>query len=156
LPVWVALVLSAGLLGVLVHGSRTLLRREVPRRWMWILAGLRVAIVVLFALVLIQPIISYNRQVQRRPEMLVLLDTSESMAEPGGTEGTSRLDEAVQKLDGGLAAELDRRFELRWFGFDRAATPLEGKAWRTLRSDGSATHYADALTQAADGGWWVV
>src|SRR5687768_4926514 len=148
LPVWVVLVLSTGLLGVLGHGSVTLLRREVPRRWVLILAGLRVAIVVLFALVLIQPAVSYIRQAQRRPEMLVLIDTSESMSQPGGTEGASRLEEMVQILDGGLAAELGRRFELRWFGFDRGVTPLEGKGLRTLRPDGSGTHYAEALTQA--------
>src|SRR5262245_14233296 len=96
LPVWVVLVLSAGLLGVLGHGSLTLLRREVPRRHVLILAGLRLAIVVLFALVLIQPAVSGTRQTQRRPELLVLLDTSESMAQAGGTEGASRLDEVVQ------------------------------------------------------------
>jgi hypothetical protein len=148
LPVWLVLVLSAGLIGVLVHGSFTLLRREVPRRWIVILAGLRIAVVVLFALVLIQPVISYTRQAQRRPELLVLLDTSESMAQAGGTEGVSRLDEVRQILDGGLAAELGKRFDLRWFAFDRGATPLEGKEWRTLRPVGASTHYAEALTQA--------
>lgn len=147
-PVWVVLVLSAGLLGVLVHGSWTLLRREVPRRSVLLLAGLRIAVVVLFALVLIQPVVSYTRPVQRRPELLVLLDTSESMSQAGGLKGASRLEEVVQVLDSGLAAELGKRFELRWFGFDRGATPLEGKEWRTVRPGGSGTHYAEALAQA--------
>lgn len=147
-PVWVVLVLSAGLLAVLAHGSWTLRRREVPRRSVLVLAGLRIVIVVLFALVLIQPIVSYTRQVQRRPELLVLLDTSESMSQAAGTEGTSRLEEMTQVLDAGLAAELDRRFELRWFGFDRGVTPLQGKEWRTVKPGGSGTHFAEALTQA--------
>jgi hypothetical protein len=148
LPAWVVLVLSAGLLGVLALGSSTLLRREVPRRDVLVLAGLRVTIVALFALVLIQPAVSYTRQTQCRPELLVLLDTSESMSQPGGSEGSSRLDEVRQVLEGGLAAELSKRFALRWFAFDRGATPLEGDEWRTVQPVGSGTYYAEALTQA--------
>lgn len=148
LPIWVVFVLSACLLGALGHGSWTLLRREVPRRSVLILAGLRVAIVVLFALVLIQPVVSYTRRALRRPELLVLIDTSASMSQAGGSEGVSRLDEVVRILEGGLAEELGKRFELRWFGFDRGVTPLEGKEWRSVRPEGSGTHYAEALTQA--------
>jgi len=148
LPVWLVLLMSAALLGVLAHGSITLLRRDVPRRSVVVLAVLRIAIVILFVLVMLQPVVSYTRTVEKRPEMLVLIDVSESMAEPGGTEGTTRLDEVVRGLDNGLAAELSRRFELRWFAFDRAATLLEGKEWAGLQAHGSATHYADSLTQA--------
>jgi len=113
LAVWVVLLMSAALLGVLAHGSLTLLRREVPRRSVAVLAVLRIAIVILFALVMLQPVVSYTRTVDRRPEMLVLIDVSESMAEPGGKEGTTRLEEVKGALGGGLVAELAKRFELR-------------------------------------------
>jgi hypothetical protein len=149
LPAWVILLLAAALLGVLAHGSRTLLRRQVPRRWVGILAILRVAMVALFVLVLLQPVLSYTRTTERRPEMLVLLDTSASMAQPGGTAGTSRLGEVVHALDqGGLAAELSWRFDLRWFSFHRGATPLSGSEWTSPTADGETTHYADSLMQA--------
>ncbi len=149
LPLWLVLLLSAALLGVLAHGSLTLLRRQVPRRSVIVLALLRIAMVLLFALVLLHPVASYTRTIERRPEMLVLLDVSESMAQPGASDGTTRLEEVVRTLDGGgLAKELEQRFEPRWFAFDRAATPLEDREWTTLRADGQGTHYADSLTQA--------
>src|SRR5262245_10520714 len=149
LPVWVILLLSAALLAVLAHGSVILLRRQVPRRSVVILAILRVAIILLFALVLLHPVASYSRTTQRRPEMLVLFDVSESMAQPGASEGTTRLEEVVQALDDrGLAKELGRRFELRWFAFDRTASPLEDKEWTALEASGPGTHYANSLAQA--------
>jgi hypothetical protein len=149
LPAWAVLLLSVALLAVLAHGSATLLRRQVPPRWVGILAVLRVMIVALFALVLLQPVLSYTRTAERRPEMLVLLDTSESMAQPGRVEGATRLQEVVRALDeGGLAAELGRRFDLRWFAFDRGAAPLESAEWKTLSPSGVDTYYADSLTQA--------
>jgi hypothetical protein len=148
-PARAVLLLSAALLAVLAHGSLTLLRRQVHPRRVAILASLRVIIVALFALALLQPVLSYTHTVERRPEMLVLLDTSESMTQPGGIEGATRLEEVVRALDeGGLAAELGRRFELRWFAFDRGAAPLEGAGWKTLSATGPGTHYADSLTQA--------
>ncbi len=147
-PVWLALLLVAGLIGVLAHGCVTLLRREVPRRWVIILACLRVGMALLFLLVLLQPVLSWSRTSERRPEMLVMVDVSESMAEPGGSEGKSRLEEVTRTLDDGLAKELASRYELRWFAFDRSATPLEGKEWKGLRAEGAGTHYGDSLTQA--------
>jgi hypothetical protein len=148
-PAWAVLVLAAALLAVLFHGSVTLLRRQVPPRWVGILGALRIAIIVLFALVLLQPVLSYTRTSERRADMLVLLDTSESMDQPGGTEGASRLEEVVRSLDdSGLAAELGRRFDLRWFACDRGAAPLEGTEWAGVQATGPGTHLADSLTQA--------
>src|SRR5436190_8627363 len=116
LPVWLILLVCAALLAVLAHGSFTLIHRQIPRRSVMVLASLRVAIILLFALVLLHPVLSYKRTTQRRPEMVVLLDVSESMAQPGSTEGTSRLEEVLHELDRrGLAKELGTRFDLRWF-----------------------------------------
>lgn len=149
LPVWLILLLLAGLIGLLVHGSLTLRRRSVPSRMIYVLAGLRVAIVLFFALVLFQPVLSWTRTVERRPEMLVLMDVSTSMSQPGSSEGRSRLDEVVAILDrDGLAKELGKRFELRWFAFDRGASPLEGDDWKELRVAGADTHFAESLSQA--------
>src|SRR5262249_12644992 len=137
LPVWAVLLLSAALLAVLAHGCWTLLRRQIPQRPVVVLAVLRIVLTLLFALVLLHPVISWTHSVERRPEMLVLIDVSESMAQPGGTEGNTRLQEVLSALDrNGLARELGKRFELRWFAFDRGATPLEGEQWRSLQPDG--------------------
>src|SRR5262245_27168497 len=99
LPVWAVLLLSAALLGVLAPGCYTLLRRQIPRRSVIVLAVLRIVLIVLFALVLLHPVVSWTRSVERRPEMLVLLDVSGSMAQQGGTEGSSRLQESLSALD---------------------------------------------------------
>src|SRR5436309_15539293 len=113
LPVWVILLVCAALLAALAHGSITLIRRQIPRRSIIVLASLRVAIILLFALVLLHPVASWTRSTQRRPEMLVLLDVSESMSQPGASEGTSRLEEVVQALDRqGLAKDLGKGFDL--------------------------------------------
>jgi hypothetical protein len=151
LPVWVIALLGVALLGVLAHGSFTLLHRQVPPRWVWALGGLRTGIVVLFLLFLLQPVLSYTRTVERRPQMLVLLDTSASMAQPGGNEGLTRFQEVVRGLsEQGLASELGRRFDLRWFAFDTRAIPLKGTEWATLTAGGDTTNYARSLRQAWD------
>ncbi len=149
LPGWLVLLLAVALLGVLAQGSLTLLRRQVPRRSVVTLAILRIVIVLLFTLVLLHPVVSYQRTIERRPEMLVLMDVSESMAQPGGTEGTTRLEEVTRSLDeGGLAKALGRNFDLRWFAFDRSATPLDENEWTRLEANASGTRYANSLTQA--------
>lgn len=149
LPVWVIVLLCAALLGALAYGSVTLIRRQVPHRAVVILGVLRVAIILLFALVLLHPVVSYTREIQRPPEMLVLLDTSESMALPGSTEGATRLHEVIHDLDRrGLAKELATRFDLRWFSFHRSASPLEGDDWTGVKADGAGTQYSESLLQA--------
>jgi hypothetical protein len=148
LPAWAIVLLTAGLLGMLAQGSITLVRRQVPRRWIAILGILRVAIIALFTLVLLQPVLSYTRTTEQRPEMLVLVDTSASMSQPGATAGMSRLSEVLRLLKQDVAGELAHRFDLRWFAFDHSARPLDGTQWATLTADGDTTHYADSLTQA--------
>lgn len=149
LPLWVSLLLATALLGMVVHGSITLLQRQVPRRWVIGLAALRVGIVAVFTLILLQPVVSGTRSAERRPEMLVLVDGSESMAQPGTREGVSRLQESLRVMnDSGLAASLERQFDLHWFAFDRGATVVDDMAWTRLQPTGSDTRYADSLTQA--------
>src|SRR6266436_3870584 len=86
LPGWLIFLLAAGLLAALVHGSRQLRQKQVPLRWVLILGGLRVAAVLAFVLALLQPVVSYTRQVEQRPDLAILVDTSQSMGLPGGTE----------------------------------------------------------------------
>src|SRR5690242_6538834 len=133
LPLWLIALLAAGLLLLLLHGSMTLLRRGVPRRSILVLAGLRVPMVLLFVLILLQPTLAYTRRVEQQPRMLVLVDTSQSMAQPGSA--ASRLDDVRQHLEkGGLASTLARRFHLHWFAFDRTATPLQPGALSGLKA----------------------
>jgi hypothetical protein len=146
LPVWLIVVITIGLLALLAFGSVLLLRRQVPPRWVAILGGWRVIIIAVFALVLLQPVVSFTRPVKREPEMMVLIDTSESMALPGAAKN-SRLDEIRPLLESGdLAAALRSRYQLHWYSFDASARPLDSKEFNGLkvqRSQACGNH--DAL-----------
>jgi hypothetical protein len=147
LPAAAVAALSLLLLALLALGSRALLAKGVPPRWVAGLAGLRVAAVGLFALALLGPVVAYTRPAESVPGMLVLIDTSRSMATPAN--GGSRLDEIRRGLDGsGLVAALARDYPLSWFAFDRTAWPVEPKAVAALTADGPSTRAADALNAA--------
>src|SRR5262249_27336144 len=122
-------------------------RRQVPPRWVAILGSWGVVIIAVFALVLLQPVVSFTRPVKREPEMLVLVDTSESMALPGG-KGT-RFDEIQPLLEtGDLADALRTRYQLHWYTFDSSARPLESKDLHNVKPTGTTTRYADSLAAA--------
>jgi hypothetical protein len=148
LPSGLIAVITLSLLALLAYGSALLLRRQVPPRWVVILGSWRVLIIAVFALVLLQPVVSFTRPVKREPEMLVLVDTSESMALPGAGKG-SRLDEVQPLLEQGeLAAALRARYQLHWYTFDSSARPLDTHDLSGLKPTGTTTRIADALSAA--------
>jgi hypothetical protein len=137
------------LLLMLTYGSWMLRRKLMPRRWVTILAVTRLVIVLLFALCLVQPTISYTRTAEKKPELLVLVDTSRSMSAlaPGGG---SRLSAAKEALSGPLYETLSQRYALHLFTFDRAASPIEKRDLDALQPDGPATHVGESLSSALD------
>lgn len=151
LPVWAIALFTLALLALLVQGSRMLLRKDVPRRWVVLLAVLRVAALVVFVLMLLRPVLSYTQTAARPPEILVLIDTSRSMGLPGISGSESRLNEVLPSLQAGdLGNTLRRRFQLHWFAFDRTASPLEEADLADLVAEGPTTCYAESLTSAWD------
>src|SRR5690606_17789963 len=84
LPVELSVLICVILLAVLALGSRMLRQKQVPGRWVAYLAALRVLAVVLLALALFRPIVSWERPQKRGPELMVMLDTSASMGSPQG------------------------------------------------------------------------
>lgn len=150
MPAWAIALVTLGLLAVLAHGSRVLARRQVPRAWIRLLAGIRVAVVMVFALCLLQPVISYRTATRRLPEMGVLIDTSRSMACIDGPGGASRLQAAQDLLRaGGLADAVAGRHRLRYFAFDRGLRLLHDGELGTLMPTGETTRLADSLVTAA-------
>lgn len=144
LPVWLVALISLALLALLVRGSLLLAEKRLPRRWILLLGALRLAIVVVFALCLLQPIVTFHRTVQEGPPVLVLFDTSKSMGLKDG-----RLTEAMQWIEkSGLQAKLAARPNVLWFAFDshaRAVTPADLPA---LSASGTTTRYAESLADA--------
>src|SRR5207237_57317 len=83
----------------------------------------RAAAVALFVLGLLQPVVSFTRTTAGAPELLVLVDTSQSMGLPSAAGSGSRLDEVRAILGGGPGEALRRHYRLRWYAFDRDAVP---------------------------------
>src|SRR5689334_2867435 len=111
LPAWAVAVLGAGLLLLLAQGSILLLRKKVPGKWVTILGALRLAIIAVFVVCLLQPVFSFTRSVQRLPDLMVMVDTSQSMANRGGSGDRSRLQEAVANLrSSNLLGDLEKRY----------------------------------------------
>src|SRR4051794_33173169 len=91
LPPWAIAAVAALLAAGLAFGSRMLPRKRVPRGWVVTLAVLRGVSIVALLLCLLQPVVSYSRTIQRRPDLVVLIDTSHSMSLPANERGESRL-----------------------------------------------------------------
>ena len=89
LPLWVIALITFALLALLAHGSLVLARKRLPMRWIAMLGLLRLAIVLVFAICLLQPIVSFHRTVEEGPPVFVLLDTSKSMAVKDAPEATA-------------------------------------------------------------------
>jgi hypothetical protein len=148
LPGWLTLTLAGALLAATVYGLVTMLRKKVRPRWVAVLAGLRLAILGTVLLILLQPVVSYTQTAVPLPEVLVMVDTSQSMSQPGGTGGT-RLAEVLAALDqGDFSAALRSRFRPRWFRFDATATPLAAGDLAGLKADGETTQFAESLLGA--------
>jgi hypothetical protein len=151
LPVWLALALATALLAVATYGSWLLRRKNVPRRWMLLLAALRVGMVALFLLILLRPVLSFPRRTALVPDLLVLVDTSQSMSQASAAGEGTRLDEVRRALqDSPALRRAAESHELRWFTFDRRAYPLETADWEQAQPSGDATLLAESLKSACE------
>jgi hypothetical protein len=149
LPAWLIVLLIVALLALLAYGSRLLHAKQVPARWVKILGGMRLLIIVVFALCLLQPVASFTRSVEPAPELLVLVDTSQSMGLAASSGRKSRLEETLGAFQrSGLPAALRRQFAPRWFAFDRSAYPVVYEDLTGLRPTGDTTRFAESLTTA--------
>jgi hypothetical protein len=148
LPAWLSWFLIAGLVAILAYGTVVLVHKKINRRWILFLSGLRLVIIGVFLLILFQPVLSTTRSSEQLPEMMILVDTSRSMAQPGGPGKGTRLEEVVAALEKTrLGSTLAERFQLNWFHFAQNADPVDGSIAK-LKPTGSVTRYADSLTAA--------
>jgi hypothetical protein len=149
-PAWALIMIALAMLAAIAVGTATMLRRHAARKWAFTLGLLRVIACVLFLLILLQPSLSSTRDAQPLPELLVLVDTSRSMAQPSGGSGT-RFDEVRTALErGDFATGLRERFHPHWFAFDSAAIRLDHGDLAALAATGSGTHLASSLQSAYD------
>ncbi len=149
-PLW--LVVLAGLLclAALFHGTRLLVRKNIPRALVMGLAVLRLLAILIFLLCLLRPALTYQRAPVRAAEdLLVLMDTSRSMGLPAAETGGSRLEQALDVFQrGSFPAAFLERFKVHWFAFDRDARRLARREVAGLKPDGEDTRYAESLATA--------
>ncbi|MCE9592298.1 MAG: VWA domain-containing protein [Planctomycetes bacterium] len=151
LPVWLIAVIAAALAVLLIHGSLVLFRKKVPGRWIAYLFVLRVVAVVVLVLCLLQPTVLYRHDEERGPDLIVMVDTSKSMATPVNADGSgpTRLRDAMDRLrSSGLEKSLSDKFTLRWFAFDGDARPLDAAAPSGIAAAGETTRLGDSLATA--------
>lgn len=136
LPLWAIALIAAALVAMLGAGCAMLHRRNVPRGWIALLGALRIVIVIVFVICLLQPVAGYQRMKQQRPQMLIMVDTSASMARD------ERLSRAVRALDG---ATLNEQYDVTYYGFDRSARPTEPS---DMQATGDETRLAESIDAA--------
>ena len=148
-PFWSIALAAAALLVALAYGSVILRRKQVPAKWVGYLAALRTVAVLLFVLCLIRPVITRTDATERGPELIVLVDTSGSMALPAGADGSTRLDAVKHALtNNGFAAATEDRFRPHWFAFDRDAHVIERDDLGQIEANGDRTQLAESLHTA--------
>lgn len=150
---WIALA-AAVLCALVAWGALHLAKKDVPRKSVVMLTLLRLASIVLFVLCLLQPTVSYDRARKVEPELIVLVDTSASMGNLEGDENADRKSRLANALEAyrksKLPAALEERFQVRMFGFDRRAYPLEPSELSRLTASDKTTDYAAGLASAGD------
>ena len=144
LPAWLTAILIGAFFVALVYGTVLLLRKQIAGKLVMILTCLRVAIFAVFALILLQPAVSYTSSVAQLPEMLVLIDTSPNM------DLGNRLEHAKTTLQKGeLADALKARYRLHWFALDSTVTSLDQADLPALKASGTAARFANGIDAAA-------
>jgi uncharacterized membrane protein len=121
----------------------------LPRGKWLTLYGLRAGAIVVVLLLLFRPVLSLERDLRHRRSVVLLLDTSASMATTDDPGGLSRLERARRKVAAWTAA-LNRDLDLRLVAFADTARALDAPGdLATLQPDGPATSFTRALNTAA-------
>jgi uncharacterized membrane protein len=131
---------------VLTYAS---VRARTAPRDRGLLAGLRLAAVLVLLVALLRPVLVLSTTVPQRSFVAVLLDDSRSMTLDDG-DGTARSRTALDAFAEGtpLRAGLEERFGVRFFGFSRTAARIEGPGG--LAFQGTRTHLGAALDRVRE------
>jgi uncharacterized membrane protein len=118
------------------------------RQWQ-ILLVLRVAAILLVVLLLFRPVVTYYKDVERRPALIFLLDSSASMGIADDATGVTRFSQARHQIETWWKA-LGDDFDLHLVEFSERARPLgDVEQLADLRPEGKATSLSRALVSAA-------
>jgi hypothetical protein len=148
LPQAVAFGLAAIALAVWLHRRRARTESGSTRK-LTALTVLRATVVAILAMVLLNPVWTLASREAGKPPILVLLDTSHSMAVPD-VGGESRFEAARRAvLDDSLLNALSKRYSPVYFGMAETASRAElGALRRAPKPTGESTHLGESLASA--------
>ncbi len=150
LPLWAIAGVGVVGLALLIWGSIHLRQKLVPAKWVAIHFVLRVLALAVFLVCLLQPVIGFTRNVALKPDLLVLVDTSESMGIKDQASDKSRLDYVRNGINSGLLSKMESRFNVMLFSFDKTSRPANKEELANLSANGTTTRYAESVRGAWD------
>lgn len=147
-PIWLLLlciVTGALVLGYPLWRKRQEAAARLDRGRMAMLWLLQSGLLAMLLLMLWQPALSVSTLKPQQNIVAVVVDDSKSMSLNEG--GTTRKDQVVKALSGGLLDELGKRFHVRLYRFGGKLERME--KLEQLDAGGNATRIGDNLTQVA-------
>ncbi len=153
IPWWGTTLIALGAAALLIH-QYFILRERLSIRQNTLLILLRSAVYTLLILFLLGPVLVQQRISKLRRPLVLLLDSSQSMALPSSQDGDgkkSRMDLVKEKLLGGkdsLIERLARDYDLRLFRFDTKLQPIGLASLKELEARGEGTNLLEALQEA--------
>ena len=148
-PKWVLIVLIVAAAAGLAWLIRSRLAQAAPalRSWRaWVIWGLQACLAALILVLLWQPAITVAELKPQQNIIAVLVDDSRSM---GISEnGVTRQAQAVQALQNGVLANLNRSFQTRLYRVD--AVPARIDSLKELQPNGASTRIGDSLKQLSE------
>lgn len=151
LPLWLILVLYAAVLVSALLQYRSCARRLTRGRALT-LAVLRLLALVTLVSFCLNPTLLRFEEKKIMPSVAIVIDTGESMGQPGTQAGMSRLDEAKRMLTGPesqLLSRLSERSEVHLYAFGSSLKPLKPENLPGLNVGGERGDMIDALRQLA-------
>jgi uncharacterized membrane protein len=148
-PKWVLVLLILAAAGGLAWLIRSHLARAAPviRSWRaWVIWGLQTLLAALVLVVLWQPAITVAELKPQQNIIAILVDDSRSMAI--SEDGSTRQAKAVNALQNGVLASLNRSFQTRLYRVD--AVPARIESLSELRSNAPSTRIGDSLKQLSE------
>ena len=148
-PLWLILLLfSLGFASTIVQFR--LLRRRLGHSRALGLSFLRLGAISFLITFALNPSLVTKKEHKVLPAIAILLDTSQSMGQPGRPGKASRLEEAKALLTEGanpLLKSLSERYEVRLYGVGESLRATEAKELANLKAEGMKGNVSEILKE---------
>jgi len=147
----VVLILAAAAALAWMIRARLAQAAPVMRGWRaWVIWGLQTLLAAMVLVLLWQPAITVAELKPQQNIIAVLVDDSRSMAisDVGSAKGSTRQAQAVQALQNGLLANLNRSFQTRLYRVDEVPARID--SLKDLQPNAPSTRIGDSLKQLSE------